>query len=386
LFRTSQLTQGDVIKTSGPALFDVYNVSPIPGQTGWAGTISTNGGINASKMYKTKLAIAQNILATGLPVDLATKTFTLDTNWVGLPYIANRNLTINEALAYLDAQDGDLLKSQSQFAIYDRVSKSWKGSLTSLTVGEGYMIKTSKAQVFRYPPYANLANQTASIPELPTFVNGIQTNAISTLTAAITTEAPAPAVPSSSLKLDQHLLNYAENMNIVASIPSDYTKVEFYNAQTNQIIGQAQTVKVGDQNLIFGTIYGDTTVGIKAKLISDNQSAFATNSIYFKANDVLGSLATPIQLTASEKVVLELNAYPNPFMNDLTIEFTSDIDGIASLEIYNDQTRLIESKQITVSKGLNKYKYHSSKAAIGNYLVFKLEVGNRLYTKLILKH
>jgi hypothetical protein len=372
------------LKTSSPALFDVYNVSPIAGQTGWAGTISLNGGLNSTKMYKSKFALAQNVLVTGLPLDLSTKTFTLDTNWVGLPYIANRNLSLNEALAYLDAQDGDLIKSQSQFAIFDRLSRTRKGNLTTMTVGEGYMVKTSRPQTFRYPSYAN-NNQTTTTPDLPTFVNGIQTNGFIGVSSSITQEAPQNTVPSSSIPLNDHLLSYGETMNIVAEIPKNFNEVSFYNKETNQLIGQSQMVQIGDKQLVFATIYGDTSNNIVAKLSGKDQVVNATTALTFKSNSVVGSLETPLKLNVPEELALELNTYPNPFINDVTIEFTSDINGTAIFNIYNDQSRIIESKQINVTKGLNKYKYHASKAAMGNYLVFKVEVGNKVYTKVVIK-
>jgi hypothetical protein len=383
-FRTSKLTQGDILKTSSPALFDIYNVSPIAGQSGWFGSISLNGGLNPLKMYKAKIAIPQNLMITGLPLDLGVKSFNLDTNWIGLPYIANRNLSVNEALAYLDVQDGDIIKSQSQFAIYDNVSKKWKGSLTTMTVGEGYMVKIGKAQLFKYPPYANANSQTLAKPELPTFVNGIQTNAITSIQSSITTE-PLVKIESSSIKLNEHLSSFAETMNMVAKIPNEFDRVEFYNSQTNELIGQSQTIMDGVNKLVFSTIYGDTSFGIKAKLSNSSETVTASNNIIFTPNNVLGSIKSPYLLDVNKSTSLELNAYPNPFISDVTIEFNADINGEAVFNIYNDQTKLIESKVINVTKGLNKFKYHVSKAAIGNYIVFKVDVGEKHYTKLLIK-
>ncbi|PQB09088.1 hypothetical protein BST83_00075 [Polaribacter filamentus] len=66
--------------------------------------------------------------------------FDLNQNWNWLPFVVSRNVTVSDALANLDASDGDFIKSQSLFAIYSPAI-GWKGSLSYLKSGEGYMLK-----------------------------------------------------------------------------------------------------------------------------------------------------------------------------------------------------------------------------------------------------
>lgn len=386
-FKYTKSTQGDVIKSTSPAMFDVYNVSPGVGQTGWAGTISLNGGLSALKMYKTKFAISQQVLATGSPLNISNQIFALDTVWTGLPYIPNRNLPINEALANLDAQNGDIVKSQSQFAIYDRVSRSWKGNLTTMFIGEGYMIKTAKKQNFTYPIYAN--NNQSSSGLITNSVNDIISVSVSNnqYSSGLMTGSLQPSLISdlNKVKLNPDLTKYAETMNIVAQIPNEYDSVALYNEETGQVVGQTQQVVINNQKFVFATLYSDSTIYVKADLFKGNSKVNAAGVIQFASNSMLGTLENPYQFNLPKKTSNELVAFPNPFVTSLKLEFSSDIRGAANLYIYDDQSRLLEVRKINVTKGFNSYTYQANSALKGNYFVFKLEVGDRIYTKVVIK-
>lgn len=375
-FKSAKVSGGDVIKTFGPALFDVYNVSPIPGLTGWGGTISLNGGLSASKMYRAKISNAQKILATGNPVSLASSTFSLTENWNGLPYVANRNLSINEALAYLDASNGDQIKSQSQFAIYDGVTRKWKGNLTTMNVGEGYMIKTARAQNFRYPDYANQ-------------VNTLSENVLSTNSAKVVGEDEDmlgdAIVDSKPVAMSLNLYKYAETMNVVAELPKEFDTAEFYNSATNEVVSLSQTVTMNKKKFLFTTLYADKTENIKVRLIKDGIATEASNVITFASNQLVGSLQEPYQFKFVKEGMSGLYTYPNPFSNELTIEFWSDQEGTSDIQIFDLLARAVDSKQVHVVKGMNSVKYNTGKMTFGSYVV-KVSAGDRVYTKTVMKN
>jgi hypothetical protein len=62
---------------------------------------------------------------------------------IELASFTSGNQLTNEALAYFDAVDGDVIKSQNLFAIYDPII-GWNGTLNYLESGKGYMIKSTK--------------------------------------------------------------------------------------------------------------------------------------------------------------------------------------------------------------------------------------------------
>ena len=80
--------------------------------------------------------------------------------WNRIGYMSGINLPIGTAMAeYADkGADGDILKSQSEFAVLSidsQGNRTWKGTLKYLRVGEGYMLKHNGADniEFSYPDY-----------------------------------------------------------------------------------------------------------------------------------------------------------------------------------------------------------------------------------------
>ena len=69
-------------------------------------------------------------------------------NWIGYP--STKNISITEALGNYNATNGDIIKSQYQFAYYDNIN-GWSGSLTYMRPAMGYMLKAAAASSFNYP-------------------------------------------------------------------------------------------------------------------------------------------------------------------------------------------------------------------------------------------
>ena len=93
------------------------------------------------------------------------RTITVKQGWNSIGYTPAINLPVATALAdYFDeAEDGDIVKSQTAFAIFSSDgagSGDWKGDLKYMKPGEGYMLyrKNSGEAKFVYPFYD--ANET----------------------------------------------------------------------------------------------------------------------------------------------------------------------------------------------------------------------------------
>ncbi|MBO4821859.1 MAG: hypothetical protein J5548_10420 [Prevotella sp.] len=75
------------------------------------------------------------------------RTIVLHNGWNGIGYTPLMNLTVQTALDEYStnfAQDGDIIKSHDEFAVFSKPSNSskgtWKGSLQYMMPGEGYML------------------------------------------------------------------------------------------------------------------------------------------------------------------------------------------------------------------------------------------------------
>lgn len=146
LFSSVEAINGNVVK--GLTNYDQFNAS-----TGWIGSITNNGGYLNTKTYKVKLSQADTLHLIGQKIhpdsSYAEIQIVPGYNWIG--YISMKNLAINEALGNYNAMNGDLIKSQYEFAYYDSINASWTGSLTVIRPGQGYVLKTGQAATFHYP-------------------------------------------------------------------------------------------------------------------------------------------------------------------------------------------------------------------------------------------
>ena len=134
--------------------------------------------IDAAKMYRFYSNSSKIGYVSGFTTNDA---ITVKKGWNRIGFISEFNLPVGTALAqYTEkASDGDIIKSQSEFAMLsvDALgNKQWKGSLEYMRVGEGYMLKRNLDDevTFNYPVYFydSRYNSTASARRrMPAFQN-----------------------------------------------------------------------------------------------------------------------------------------------------------------------------------------------------------------------
>lgn len=105
----------------------------------WSGSLSA---LNVNTMYKLEAneeyeetIIGTPAVASKVDIEIEPETW----SWIGYPVAASNSLA--SAFADADPQDGDIVKSQSLFAMY--VDGGWVGSLTAMSPGEGYKYYSS---------------------------------------------------------------------------------------------------------------------------------------------------------------------------------------------------------------------------------------------------
>lgn len=333
------LNTSDLVESNSPALFDAYQYNAInPTQSAWSGTISGNGGISNSKMYKIKLATSQNLNIKGVPVDLNTWSFNLAQNWNWLPYVVSKNVLVSDALANLNATDGDIIKSQSQFAIYTN-SIGWKGSLTYLKAGEGYMLRINTPQNFTYPEYLNRSTGKKAIIK-----GAIQTASINLV----------PEEEQSNISTDY--TQFPNTMNAVVRLPEGYQTLAFYN-HLGQLRGNSKTINVQGVDLAFITLYGDKSERLTAFIGTDESLLETSKTISFLSDSMLGSIANPIVIDSFEE---KINIYPNPFQNELSIAIETKKSGRVTAVINNLLGQELYNKMFEINPGSSVLKINSN--------------------------
>lgn len=125
------------------------------------------------KMYMVKTSEPVGMNITGLAAHPIEELLTVAGNgWTWLGYIGTETLPLRTALADLHPADGDIVKSQHEFAIYHG---DWDGTLRQMQPGKGYMYRSAEAadRTFCFP----LSAMTADNSQRPILVSTPETGA-----------------------------------------------------------------------------------------------------------------------------------------------------------------------------------------------------------------
>ena len=117
--------------------------------------------VDVTRSYRIYIAKAASIEMEGSVLkNQGLRTIQVKNGWNHIGFTPMVNLPVTTALAdYLDeAVDGDVIKSQTEFAQFSvgaNGKKSWNGNLEYMKPGQGYMLYRTKANAasFKYPFY-----------------------------------------------------------------------------------------------------------------------------------------------------------------------------------------------------------------------------------------
>ncbi|MBW1298595.1 LamG-like jellyroll fold domain-containing protein [Aquimarina litoralis] len=341
------LETSDRILSHAPSLLETFYEDTSGGN--WSGTIGANGGLSTTKMYKMYLANSETLSITGSPVDANTWEFEIKENWNWLPFIIGSSQSINEAMAYFEAADGDIIKSQNLFAVYDPIN-GWVGTLTYLEPGQGYMISSSIDQNFRYPTYLDRSINKIAVQKA-----------------------------KNQPKITAEFTKYAQNMNAIVQLPEGYHSLYAYD-EKGTLKATSKVQNIAGVDLVFSTIYGDTDEKLTFYVGNDKEQKETSYSFDFRGNSMLGTLHDPIVL---ENVDMSINVFPNPFAQDVTIEINALKSQTVTVRLYNLTNQLVVSTMKQVVPGKNTLKMNSNLSQ-GTYFL-QIETGDAVITKKLIK-
>ena len=113
----------------------------------WRGTMYS---IDVAQMYLIKVGADCEISLEGMPINPAEHSITIapGDNWIGFPY--SEDMSVSDAFMGF-AQMGDVIISQTVSAVYD--GSQWRGSLTDLKPGQGYIYRSAETseRTFTFP-------------------------------------------------------------------------------------------------------------------------------------------------------------------------------------------------------------------------------------------
>lgn len=244
---------------------------------GWVGTLTA---LEPARGYKAQYGKAASVHLTGTLFDAAATPVSLKAgwNWVGCP-LANATET-GTALEGLSAAEGDAIVGLSGFSTY--TDGAWKGSLTTLAPGQGYLLHTAAAQRFSWNALTTVPSQRR-----------------------LAREADDVAAPWA---VDVHA--YPNVMSLVATLDdSRFTDAALEGltlaafASVNGELGECRGVATVIDGRFYLNIHGDDAESLSFVVLDASGETYSANeTLTFAPQTLVGSHAAPFALTLSGTV------------------------------------------------------------------------------------
>ena len=264
----------------------------------WSGDELQQAGITNTDMYMLRVNNGGTLNIKGVPVDPSQTPINIGNGWNWIGYTPQINLNINEALLSLNLQTGDLLKSQTQFSMYDEVL-GWIGELTYLVPGKGYMLYAANNGSLVYPNISSLASQKAN-----------------TNTIAYDMQGKKVGAKETNQSMVAEIITGDENISL-----EDAT---LYAYVDGECVGSAKAKWIASmEKYEFFLTMGVSASSQAVHLIlnAGNTNYAIAENIITRSNSIQGSIRQPYPLTISSKEVCDMKAYPNPFEDNITIYY-----------------------------------------------------------------
>ncbi|MEQ1732352.1 MAG: LamG-like jellyroll fold domain-containing protein [Bacteroidia bacterium] len=348
-------TTNDIVKSN--TAFDQYASS-----LGWLGNISssTNKYLNAAS-YKVQVVNKDTIDLIGSRInpDSAIALVNVQNGWNWIGFVSTKNMAIAEAMGNYTAQTGDVLKSQYQFAYYDN-ALGWVGSLTHLKPGLGYMLSTTQNTSFTYPLSLFYGRKKASVDATETPTTQSTYTFVPEQYSKTMTVIAKGNICDANLENGNVLLGAFDNTNALRG----YAKPQL-NASTS-VYNYYLTAYSNVDNEVLHFKYFDATNG--QELSASNNITFVTDALQGTPNapvevnvaeDDKCTFATTTQVNAIKATIkntdLTMTVSPNPFSDNLTINFNKLVD--CKVELYDVLGKVLYS---SVEKGKQQLKLNTN--------------------------
>ena len=306
LLADGKWTSDDQVKS------EQYGFASWTKRNGWMGQLTA---IDNDQMYLVHSSAPQNLHISGPAVDPTSHKLTIrgakedgTPRWNYISYLPSDNFTLKEALAGYDAKEGDIVKSQTQMAMYSG-NLGWIGSLTYMENGKGYMLQRQSqddAQL-QYPSKTSVGRKAKAAMAAAKNADG--TNAYFPYSANMTAVVEVEGV---SLQQGDRLVSY------VAGEPRGY----------------AEGIELPDGRTIFMlAVGGDKPEAVDVTIErGGNIIAKAPSVISYAANSNVGTINEPMHISflGTEG---GLYVYPSPFYSQLKIRAMVDRDAYADVYV-----------------------------------------------------
>lgn len=232
--------------------------------------------VDNRSMYKARMSSTKVHKLIGRYGSKEDRTITVVPGWNWIAYNNTQTASVADALAGMDPQDGDMIKGQYGFALFD--GYEWTGSLKALTPGQGYMLQSASANVrtFNYP---------------------------SSLPAYVQKKAAAQCKQYSFSPIDHH--KYPSNMTITARVTFDGAVQQ--DAEVGVFAGdECRTAEFTDADgYAYFTVPGDGKCTLRFMLAKDGQTWLSDVTLDFAEDAICGSYKLPFEVTFGKTTFID---------------------------------------------------------------------------------
>lgn len=232
--------------------------------------------VDNRSMYKARMSSTKVLKLIGSYGSKEDRTITVVPGWNWIAYNNMQTASVADALAGMDPQDGDMIKGQYGFALFD--GYEWTGSLKALTPGQGYMLQSASANVrtFNYP---------------------------SSLPAYVQKKAAAQCKQYSFSPIDHH--KYPSNMTITARVTFDGAVQQ--DAEVGVFAGdECRTAEFTDADgYAYFTVPGDGKCTLRFMLAKDGQTWLSDVTLDFAEDAICGSYKLPFEVTFGKTTFID---------------------------------------------------------------------------------
>ena len=231
----------------------------------WGGDLT--GALSNGQMYAVKMKKDRTLRIVGERLEVAGNPVNLYKGWNWIGYYGRQISSLDNALADVNAQDGDMIRAQSGIAYYD--SYEWVGSLLMLEPGQGYKFKNASNQdrSFRYP---------SSVVNL----------------APMRRAEQAPAHVGVFQPVD--FRNYSGNATMAVQVYKD--GIILPNAEVGVFAdGECRAAAfTGADGKAYLTIPGDESVTLTFKVADGAEIMVVSDKVNFEADGIYGTPKKPV--------------------------------------------------------------------------------------------
>lgn len=260
----------------------------------WMGNLDF---ITNDQMYMINTNAPIEAVVSGFNTNVNNHPITLYTGWTWVGYPHTEALDINDALANLNATNGDILKSKQTFSTYIE-GQGWYGTLNTLEPSTGMMYHSKKNSNTTFT-YSDARGRMELIPNLTAENNHW--------------------IPND--------FEYPDNMSVMAVVELNHVELadgdyELAAFENGKCLGSAKLIYVGPINryMAFLTLSGEEDHVLSFGLY-DAETGIAytstTETVVFTPNAIVGSMNEPFvvhfdEATGINQYDVTMTIHPNP--------------------------------------------------------------------------